>query len=236
MENKVTKYILLLFFASFWTFADSEITCANKEFHIRFNIIKKQLVEVTCVKKGRNSNNDWIKLVPILNDSFYDKNIVLHIVSSCKLPVSFSRITSKFPLIVRLDISSNLSSGYLPRNFFDEPTSIIVLNVKNDRLQKLSEKTFRNLEQLERIDLSDNRIEKISTKIFSNNHRLTNFTLNHNKNKLVLDDGIFMNKSELKIVSLTHNAIEIVPKNTFRHCVSLTRIQLDFNKISALDG
>lgn len=262
METKVIKIIFLLSFVPSWAFADSklcgpkvehcpkvahckctsnkntlEFNCSNDRFEIFLTIVNKHSVKVKCNYRF-HLNYEWIPLVPVLNKSFYDRTISLKIDTRCKLPERFSEITPKFPPIDTFDISFK-PIKHLTKHFFDVPTSIVFLNLKNDNLKELAEDIFINLEYLEKIILSNNFFKIIPSRIFSNNHKLSHFKLNRNnakKNlKLVLEDEIFMNKSELITVSLTRNDIEVIPKKTFRDCAKLALIFLQENKLSQLD-
>ncbi|CAH2985002.1 unnamed protein product [Chilo suppressalis] len=93
-------------------------------------------------------------------------------------------------------------------------------------------KIFKNLENLEILNLSFNSIESVTDNIFSPLKKLKMINMNNNKLKQI-PDTLFRSLPRLGNIDMSHNLIEFVPVNAFRNS-PIKNLNLADNRFSFL--
>ncbi|XP_029657302.2 leucine-rich repeat-containing protein 4-like isoform X1 [Octopus sinensis] len=100
------------------------------------------------------------------------------------------------------------------------PPNVEYLNLAENDIQAINEKTFQNLSSLETLYLNGNNIDKIEIGTFDDLTRLTYLSLSSNDIKELKPDT-FRNLSSLTSLYLSHNDIQAINEKTFQNLSSL---------------
>ena len=112
-------------------------------------------------------------------------------------------------------------------------TSLITLDLSQNNITKVWQRTFYSLGYLEKLDLSVSSITVLHPQIFQNNFRLRSIYLYRNK-ITSLDPDLFKNTLELESFGLQDNRITEFHPSTFRKNSRLTNFYMSQNKISSI--
>lgn len=128
-------------------------------------------------------------------------------------------VDSELAIISRFVVS-------MPENI----NTLLMVGVRLGELQPMALKQFYNLHTL---NLADNALTTIDEKTFSGLGNLRWLFLAHNRLNLI-SAAAFAPLSELEYLNISHNAIEDLDKRTFSNLKKLEAIYLDHNQLCAL--
>ena len=103
------------------------------------------------------------------------------------------------------------------------------LDVKNNRLSRLTNATLRGLQQAEVVDLSHNRIASVQPEAFSGFHHIRELDLSFNKLRTI-KSGAFRGCLTLKILKLHSMSLQYVEPHAFDDFVALVELDLSDNQ------
>jgi Leucine-rich repeat (LRR) protein len=155
-----------------------------------------------------------------------------------------------------LNLSEN-SLFLIDDDFFDELISLKHLYLNANRLEIMSEKIFKNQNNLQSIDLSNNKSINFNIiKLLSNNQEIDYFSLNSlglnsidlsnlnqfihlrkiylDKNQILKLEGSLKDIDQLYEVSISYNLIREIELNTFVNLHNLQELKLNNNLIENL--
>lgn len=168
-----------------------------------------------------------------MNTCDYNKIIHMDVVemSDCEINEVGSRIS----------LLTNITELYLPHNDiiyvyehnFADLHRLEVLVLKDNQLQKIELKSFDNLLQLERLDLSINSIETIDG-LFEKNTKLSMLNLRLNRLKSIHPDT-FKKLRNLGFLFMNDNALHFIDGRLLRNSHSLIMILLSLNTIAEIN-
>lgn len=137
--------------------------------------------------------------------------------------------------ITKLTVISNWPKTDLP--FLDSMPSLRHVYLSYNRMQKINNSPFRNLIELETIDLSHNSIVKIDElfqfEIRPSKMRKLSLAFNFIIN---LPGDTFEQLTSLQELDLSHNYIEELSEEPFLNLTNLVTLRLNHNKIFDLNG
>lgn len=137
--------------------------------------------------------------------------------------------------ITKLTVISNWPNTDLP--FLDSMPSLRHVYLSYNRMQKINNSPFRNLIDLETIDLSHNSIVKIDElfqfEIRPSKMRKLSLAFNFIIN---LPGDTFEQLTSLQELDLSHNYIEELSEEPFLNLTNLVTLRLNHNKIFDLNG
>ncbi|XP_012215724.1 protein toll-like [Linepithema humile] len=138
----------------------------------------------------------------------------------------------------------NLSENYLqslPKHVFRDAINLKILILKSNNMKVLSDYIFENTSLL-MLDLSNNRFTSISRKLFNGLHALEELNMEQNYLKTISFES-FSSLKSLKVAKFSNNYLtlqstlfypNIVPKSPFHNCPSLKELYLSHNNISQI--
>lgn len=111
---------------------------------------------------------------------------------------------SDLPLLTFLDLSNNIMTEILEKTF-QKVLSLQTLHIHNNRIEKIANKAFESLLQLRTFDISRNRLKTFTLEMFGGNkftgNKLRKLNLSYNK-LMVLDTSLFSNLRNLISLNL----------------------------------
>ena len=159
--------------------------------------------------------------------------------------------------IKQIELQNNSISGVLPSNIFSLTTKLLL--VSSNYITHLSPNTFRNMTQLQEIQLTHNHISVLNDGIFSDlvnlfvldlahneltslplgifntTKRLTKLHMDHNT-MVYLPSGIFSDLDNLTEILLSNNHFTKLPNDIYDNTLHLKFLDLSFNRLSVLAG
>lgn len=207
--------------------------------------LHKTLINIDCIDKNLNS---LPKTIPInttqllLNrnnihalDSFPESLIYLHMLDLTKNNISHiaRQFSSYIPNIYSLNISDNYLNSITLENIFLNLSSLTILNISQNRLNKLSPYLFQGLQKLKILDISYNNIEKIEDYTFHLMESLHYLDLSGNKIK-ILKHQWFQNLNMLSSLILRENQLQNISNLVFSMLHQLTYLDLSKNNIKSV--
>lgn len=105
------------------------------------------------------------------------------------------------------------------------------LDLSQNRLQVISEFTFRNLRGFQHLDLSSNDLQNIPKDCFKGLREFRHLDMKANK-LLHIPGDIFVDNTNLVYVDFSRNKIRAIESNTFSHLKSLRELHLEYNEIT----
>ena len=133
--------------------------------------------------------------------------------------------------IEQIELQNNSISGVLPSNIFSLTTKLLVVSL--NYITHLSPNTFRNMTQLQEIQLTHNHISVLNDGIFSDLVNLFVLDLTHNK-LTSLPLGIFNTTKRLVRLHMGHNKMVYLPSGIFSDLDNLTAVELSNNQFTKL--
>lgn len=138
--------------------------------------------------------------------------------------------------LLEVDFSyNNISSvdTYTIRNWMI--ISLRHLNISNNAVSVLSERSFIGQSRLEVVDLSSNELEHIPGNTFTHVPRLKWLSLANNKLKIP-DNTLFLQNMNLEVLHLENCALYGITLSSFVGFVNLRELYLSYNTIKTVEG
>lgn len=110
-----------------------------------------------------------------------------------------------------------------------------LLRLRQNQIVHIDRGTFRELINLEQLDLSDNLITQIPSDAFERTSKLKVLSLSKNKITM-LDKNLFLNLLELEELLLDGNELREFPKNVLSQLSQLNIVDLSHNQLAHLDS
>ncbi|XP_011506298.1 PREDICTED: protein toll-like [Ceratosolen solmsi marchali] len=117
----------------------------------------------------------------------------------------------------------------LPTGFFDNSSSLRILELGSNQLRQLEPGTFDGLHKLELLNLWKNDFRKLEADVFRGLNTLQSLDLNQNGLKTLPAD-IFKDLENLELVNLNSNNFTSLPQGLFRTNLKLRVVKLQYNK------
>ena len=102
------------------------------------------------------------------------------------------------------------------------------LDVRHNRLSRLTNGTLRGLQQAEVVDLSHNRIASIQAEAFSNFHHIRELDLSFNKLRTIKNEA-FRGCLTLKILKMQSSGVQYIEPHALDEFVALIELDLSDN-------
>jgi hypothetical protein len=109
------------------------------------------------------------------------------------------------------------------------------LNISNNAIKKLSDKSFIGQRRLKVVDLSGNGLEYISEKTFLYNPNLVWLSLANNKKLNIPDNIPFLQNTNLRVLHLENCGLYRISLSSFVDLTNLCELYLSHNKITTLE-
>lgn len=109
------------------------------------------------------------------------------------------------------------------------------LNISNNAVSVLSERSFIGQSRLEVVDLSSNELDHIPSNTFTHVPRLTWLSLANNKLKIP-DNTLFLQNMNLEVLHLENCALYGITLSSFVGFVNLKELYLSYNTIKTVEG
>ena len=127
----------------------------------------------------------------------------------------------------------NKNFSVLP-NFLFENMKIININLRSNKIEKISNNSFDYFDNTELIDLSRNLIKEINSQLFK--HSTLQILIISENQLESIEENSFQMLFKLKILDLKSNKLKLLPKNIFlKMNNSLKLIYTDRNNIESLE-
>lgn len=98
----------------------------------------------------------------------------------------------------------------------------------------ISKDTFKDADELKKLNLDDNQIQTLPSNVFENAKHLQDIQLSRNNINLIEDDA-FSGLTHLQSLLLNQNSLTIIKANTFVRIVNLIKLELNFNQIETIE-
>jgi Leucine-rich repeat (LRR) protein len=108
--------------------------------------------------------------------------------------------------------------------------SLLTLDLKMNKLQRLSSDTFNGLTNLKRLSLESNEMTQLAPDSFRGLDRIEQLTLSDN-NIVQIELGTFNQLTSLKELNLSLNKMPLIGKQMFEGLISLQLLDLSRNRI-----
>lgn len=120
----------------------------------------------------------------------------------------------------------------LQKGSFRKLLSLKIIKIQNSKLKSIQPKAFENLPNLRVLNLNMNHLEKIEKHYFKN-LTITHLYLSGNAIREIQESS-FYNLKSLELLDLSKNNIQVLGPHMFKGTYYLQKINLSFNKLSAL--
>lgn len=120
----------------------------------------------------------------------------------------------------------------LPDDAFDDLVNITILELRSINVH-LPLHIFRNLHNLNYLEIVSNNLSHLPAGIFSGLRKLTRLNINSN-NLSNLTKDTFMGATSIVELDLNKNNFEILPGNVFEHLINMENINLNGNRFTEL--
>ncbi|KAI5635402.1 leucine rich repeat domain-containing protein [Phthorimaea operculella] len=147
-----------------------------------------------------------------------------------ELPVTLNML----PKLKLLDASFN-HIKHFDGNVFNNIQSLTGIKMPNNKLIELRSGSFRDLRDLETIELDNNQIEVIHIKAIENLPHLVAVHLSNNR-IVDLPDRVFYNLPKLKIIEMQGNRIQFIAPRAFEALPLVQYMNLSNNQLSTIDS
>jgi hypothetical protein len=204
-------------------------------FKTEWKIHKKKEIQVFCRNSDFQLTEQFMNLVPPLNESVLDFPLSLTFRKCLNLSFSFSLLSVKFPGIKTFRIEGDnkvMKKVFLSESLFDEPTLIERLELSSMMTDYLSPKHFENFINLEELLIDHLLIPSQAT--------LKKQFLNRGlKRSLDCKDSLSVDwlgkQPRLKKIEIMDYCIDSVPLNIFKNFPTLEGISLKIKVIYNLN-
>jgi Leucine-rich repeat (LRR) protein len=153
-----------------------------------------------------------------------------------------------------IELSGNMISQINQQSFVGIEDTLMYLDLSNNQLSTIDELPFKNLVSL---NLADNLLKKVSPGSFKHLNRLRYLNISDNplyggfppvfpRSLISLDVSrtdlqilptiLLLNLESLKSISFSGNKLQEINENTFKNLYNLTNIDLSYNKISNIES
>jgi len=152
-------------------------------------------------------------------------------------PPSLSNTACRLESLTRLEVQNNKIKVLTDRGFSLLP-SLESLNLGHNLISRAEENSLFGLAHLKRLDLSNNELVALPPRFFQPVVSSLEELFLQNNSISVLPPGLFHGMKKLTDLDLSHNEITShwVGPDTFSHLISLTHLDLSFNRMSRVDS
>lgn len=120
----------------------------------------------------------------------------------------------------------------LPEDTFDDVSNITSLELRSSNVH-LPLTIFKNLQQLDYLEIVSNNLSYLPAGIFNNQRKLSRLNIWSNNLRNLTKDS-FLGASQVTELDINSNNIEILPSNVFEHLQNLKNINLNGNRFIEL--
>lgn len=146
----------------------------------------------------------------------------------------FSNQTS-FPnihvLVVRM--SEDQHECDIPKDIHLVLPQLYFIYMMNCSLSYIPVETFKELQSLQEIDLSNNLMKKLDSSLFINNPKLVYADLHNNPFRI--HDRPFLISKSLRELDLSYCGIKEIPENMFKNLTRLQYLMMNNNKLTSIE-
>jgi len=203
--------------------------------HLRQLVIKNNYIEeidndaFACCPNLTVLDLAFSRLTQLPDMSHLPRLVNLHIPDG-KLE-SIPDLCTTNPLLLILEVERN---KILSIPSFSHCKDMFSINLADNQITELSNRTFGGLKRLEVLDLSRNRIGVLPRNVFTGLHNLKFLYLQENQ-IWELPADTFSNCNHLTTLDLSYNQIRRLEKYTFRYNINVDDLLLNNNLISYID-
>ncbi|CRK94408.1 CLUMA_CG007915, isoform A [Clunio marinus] len=133
----------------------------------------------------------------------------------------------------KLDLSGNLIET-LEDDVFKDLTSLGTLELSNNKIENINERSFNGLKRLKFLYLAGNKLNKLNNDTFGQLSSLTHLRLMRNSIKQI-EQNSFNGLANLTLLDLTHNQLQILNHDIFVPLSSVQYLLLENNTINQID-
>lgn len=152
---------------------------------------------------------------------------------SCEVPIFPREVFAQFKHLRRVYLRNN-KVNRIAEESFKKATALELLDLSANSLHKINATTFAGAVTLKTLHLEHNELEEIELGAFNDLKGLQSLYLGFNRLKK-LDAGLFVPLEQLKLIHLYYSSLEIIDPQTFIHNGQLTDLDLEGNEIRHLD-
>ncbi|KAL3320028.1 hypothetical protein Ciccas_001307 [Cichlidogyrus casuarinus] len=171
-----------------------------------------------------------IRSVPLTDTlSWSSKSIKLMNLSSNEMSILHEDSFKHFPKLVYLDVSNNRLHKITEKTFIHTANLRTLMLNNNDlviRDSGLSPASLNHLSSLETLDLSGNPLERIPQRFFDSLTKLRSLNLNRIPGGLVIENGAFSSLDSLEWLSLSSDKEERLPPNLHKELERLPKLHM----------
>ncbi|XP_034949223.1 toll-like receptor Tollo [Chelonus insularis] len=140
------------------------------------------------------------------------------------------------PSLEVLDISDN-DLSVLPDRSFSGLKSMKTLMLQDNKIRHVGDHALGGLSSLQQLNLSSNRLVALPPELFSDTHELRELILSNNSLS-VLAPGLLEGLDKLQTLDLSNNELTShwINRDTFTRLVRLVILDLSFNALTKIDG
>lgn len=112
-------------------------------------------------------------------------------------------------------------------------SNVTYLDLSQNSIAQVDNRTFSNVNKLIYLDLSDNRIVNLSIECFAGLGKLLHLDLSSN-NLTILPDAVFQPLISLQKLNLSSNALEALCEKSFSSLPMLQQLDVSYNKLTSV--
>ncbi|CAK1553074.1 unnamed protein product [Leptosia nina] len=133
----------------------------------------------------------------------------------------------------RLDISNN---KIVSLNFdLDELLKLELFSIKNNFIKLIPEGYFDGLYVLLVLDLSNNNISKVSSHCFSSLNELVDFDIGKNPLTEALEDNTFLGLNSLPVLDISCTALTTIKNDSFNEMITLHTLNISHSNLNIIN-
>lgn len=185
--------------------------------------------EFYCEVIECESDNLQVKGIHILHKYDQDVNTFTNDPSTVMKFIP-TNVLKKFINLHELSINKAGISELFP---LEAIVSLTRVSLKHNEITRIPDKAFSNCLKIDFIDLSNNRITEINEKSFLKLNKLTNLQLDFNLISTI-HPLAFQSNFMLRTLSLYNNQIIKIDSGTFQNLLNLNNLWLNHNKIAQI--
>ncbi|XP_035663236.1 slit homolog 2 protein-like [Branchiostoma floridae] len=147
----------------------------------------------------------------------------------------FEADISKIPADTRLFLMLGTDLAEVKKDLFKDLKDLEELDLDNNQITDIEVGSFDSLENLRLLFLYRNAIEKLSSGLFKGMTNLLQIYLSSN-NITTIEDGAFEGLENLQLIQLHENHIEEIGDGAFKGLPTLIDLDLHLNNLTAIPG
>jgi len=205
------------------------------------NLIKKGLTSIKTLKKEYFSQPKHVIKLDI-SENLLEDLTELYVLSKLKILNASKNIINKlyFPScnsfvweeLIHLNVSNNKISK-LHEKTFTRTKVLKNLFIGHNKISVLPKNLFDNLCSLQCLDISNNQIKDLNENVFEKLEALEVLNLRNNKIER-LNESLFKKSKCLKVLNISNNSISELSDRTFNQMKNLKELCMENNKITVL--